>query len=980
MKHKPSFIETIAEKLRLIPDLHGDDADDLPPIVEPGNLADYPPPDKWDNWTEYEAKSGQRREKKNYMIIPTTCFNCEAGCGLLSYVDKSTMQVRKFEGNPYHPGSRGRNCAKGPATINQINDNDRILYPLKRKGERGSGEWEQVTWDQVLDDIAAKIRTALKEDRRNEVVYHVGRPGHEGFIDRILQAWGVDGHNSHTNICSAGARFGYAIWQGADRPSPDHGNAQFILLISAHLESGHYFNPHAQRIIEGMMNGAKLAVMDTRLSNTASMADYWMPTYPGSEAAVLLAMAGVIIRERLFNEKFLRDWVNWRESLEELRNLRPGAPTEAAEPQDLSEAATEKRSFSAHRGAEPGENTFDEFIAELGKYYSQHTPEFAEQESGVPAATIIDVARQIGRAGTRFSCHNWRSAGAGNLGGWAVARCLHFLNVLTGSVGTVGGTSPSAWGKFKPAGFSTPPAQKFWNELHFPLEYPLSHYEMSFLLPHLLKDGRGKIDTYFTRVFNPVWTYPDGFSWIEALSDPEKIGLHVALTPTWNETAYFADYVLPMGLASERHDLTSYETHSGMWVSFRQPVLREAARKMGRETTFTYETNPGEVWEEDEFWFELSWRIDQDGDLGIRQHFMSPYREGEKITIEEYYQYIFENTKGLPEVAAKEGLTPLDYMRKYGAFEVEKAVYEKHMDLAQITDLKDDEIDAARGEIRRDGKLVAIIADGKARVGFNTPSKRQELFSKTTADWGWPEYKFPTYVKSHIHRDNLAENEIVLVPTFRLPTLIHTRSGNSKWLAEISNRNPLWMHTSDGARWGIETGDLVRVSTEIGYFVNRAWVTEGMRPGVVACSHHIGRWRRSQDASNNRWSTNQVTIKEEAPGKWKMHVVEGIGAYKSSDPDTARIFWTDGGVHQNITFPVHPDPVSGMHCWHQKVMVEKAHPGDVHGDVFVDTNRSFEIYKEWLAMTRPAPGPDGLRRPLWLARPLRPAEEMFYVK
>ncbi|MEO8572577.1 MAG: molybdopterin-dependent oxidoreductase [Pyrinomonadaceae bacterium] len=947
-QHKPSFIESIAEKLHLIPNLHGAEVDALPPIVEPGNLADYPPPEKWDDWTEYEAKSGQRREKKNYMIVPTTCFNCEAGCGLLSYVDKETFKVRKFEGNPYHPGSRGKNCAKGPATINQIVDPDRILYPLKRKGPRGGGGWEQVTWDQVLDEIAAKIRTALKEDRRNEVVYHVGRPGHEGFIDRVLQAWGVDGHNSHTNICSAGARFGYAIWQGADRPSPDHGNAQFILLISAHLESGHYFNPHAQRIIEGMMKGAKLAVMDTRLSNTASMADYWMPTYPGSEAAVLLAMAKIIIEEKLYNEKFLKDWVNWRESLQE---LNPAVDV-----------------------------TFDNFISELSNLYAEYTPEFAEKESGVSAASIVEVAHQIGRAGTRFSCHNWRSAGAGNLGGWAVARCLHFLNVLTGSVGTVGGTSPSAWGKFKPAGFSTPPAQKFWNELHFPLEYPLSHYEMSFLLPHLLKDGRGKIDTYFTRVFNPVWTYPDGFSWIEALSDESKIGMHIALTPTWNETAYFADYVLPMGMASERHDLTSYETHSGMWVSFRQPVLREAARRMGRETTFTYETNPGEVWEEDEFWFELSWRIDKDGDLGIRKHFISPYRAGEKITIDEYYRYIFENTKGLPEIAAREGLTPLDYMRKYGAFEVEQAVYEKHMDPVALTDLSDDQIDAERGEVRKDGKLVAIIADGKARVGFNSPSKRQELFSKTTSDWGWPEYKFPTYVKSHIHPDNLGPNEIVLVPTFRLPTLIHTRSGNAKWLAEISNRNPLWMHTSDGERWEIQTGDLVRISTEIGYFVNRAWVTEGMRPGVVACSHHIGRWRRAQDASNNRWSTNQVTIKEEEPGKWKMWVVEGIGAYKSSDPDTERIFWTDGGVHQNITFPVHPDPVSGMHCWHQKVTVEPAHPGDEHGDVLVDTNKSFEIYKQWLAMTRPAPGPDGLRRPLWLARPLRPAEEMFYVK
>jgi hypothetical protein len=111
--HNPTFIERIAESLHLIPNLHGEDGEALPPIVEPGKLTDYPPPEKWDNWVEYEAKSGQKREKKNYMIVPTTCFNCEAGCGLLSYVDKETMRVRKFEGNPYHPGSRGRNLCKG---------------------------------------------------------------------------------------------------------------------------------------------------------------------------------------------------------------------------------------------------------------------------------------------------------------------------------------------------------------------------------------------------------------------------------------------------------------------------------------------------------------------------------------------------------------------------------------------------------------------------------------------------------------------------------------------------------------------------------------------------------------------------------------------------------------------------------------------------------------------------------------------------
>ncbi len=300
---KQSFVEKIAQKVGLIPDLNYENESGIPRLTEPGDLTSFPPPEMWDHWEEYEAKGWSRKEKKAYSIVPTTCFNCESACGLLAYVDKDSESIRKFEGNPYHPGSRGRNCAKGPATINQITDPDRILYPLKRKGKRGSGEWERVSWEEVLEDIAGKIRKAINEGRNNEVAYHVGRPGHEGYMNRILNSWGIDGHNSHTNICSAGARFGYNLWYGYDRPSPDHANAKFILLISAHLESGHYFNPHAQRIIEGMMKGAKLAVMDPRLSNTASMANHWMPTYPGSEAAVLLAMARIILQENLYNHE-----------------------------------------------------------------------------------------------------------------------------------------------------------------------------------------------------------------------------------------------------------------------------------------------------------------------------------------------------------------------------------------------------------------------------------------------------------------------------------------------------------------------------------------------------------------------------------------------------------------------------------------------------------------------------------------------------
>jgi len=76
---------------------------------------------------------------------------------------------------------------------------------------------------------------------------------------------------------------------------------------------------------------------------------------------------------------------------------------------------------------------------------------------------------------------------------------------------------------------------------------------------------------------------------------------------------------------------------------------------------------------------------------------------------------------------------------------------------------------------------------------------------------------------------------------------------------------------------------------------------------------------------------------------------------------------------------VQPDPVSGQHCWHQKVTVTKAGPEDLYGDIFVDTNKAHEEYRRWLEMTRPAPGPDNLRRPLWLNRVYRPAKEAFYI-
>ena len=908
----------------------------------------HPDPSEWDQYVDFESTSWPRKDRRKYWIIPSICFNCESACGILAYVDQETLAVRKIEGNPVHPGSRGRTCAKGVVTPNQLEDPDRILYPLRRAGARGEGKWERTTWEQALDDIGGRIRRAIQDGRRHELMYHVGRPGEDGYANRVLQAWGVDGHNSHTNVCSSSARLGHFLWTGADRPSPDYSNARTILLLSSHLETGHYFNPHAQRITEAQAAGATVITIDPRLSNSSAKANLWLPAYPGTEGALLLAIARILLEEDLYDREFVRNWVNWRDYLR-------------AERRDLPE-------------------TVESFITALTELYAEFTPAYAAEETGVPSERIVEAARAIGRAGNRFAAHSWRAAAAGNLWGWQITRCLYLLVVLTGSVGTIGGVNLNVANKFVPRHPNPPPAPEYWNELLFPREFPLSFHEMSYLLPHFLKEGRGKLDVYFTRVYNPLWTNPDGFSWMEMLQDTSRIGLHVSLSPTWSETAWFADYVLPMGLGTERHDTMSQETHAGQWLGFRQPVVRVAREKRGEKIDATFAANPGQVWEESEFWVALSWKIDPDGALGIRRYFESPYRPGQPITMDEYYGWMFENSvPGLPQAAAHEQLTPLQYMRKYGVFKVSDGTYSRGHERPLSPDERTGTQQSGDGStLLRDGMVAGVVVDGIPRAGFSTPSRRLEFYSPTLAAWGWPEHAVPRYLPGHVHWRELKpeEGEFDLLPNFRLPTLVHTRS-TVKWLYEISHSNPLWISTRDARAHGIETGDLVRVRTRIGFFVTRAWVTEGIRPGVLGMSHHLGRWRLQEDAGGARSATALVTIAREGAGLYRMRQVHGAQPFSSNDPDSQRIWWNEVGVHQNLTFAVQPDPVSGMHCWHQRVRLEKAAPNDRYGDIEVDTEQAHEAYKEWMRRTRPAPGPEGLRRPLWFDRPLRPVAAAY---
>jgi anaerobic selenocysteine-containing dehydrogenase len=437
-----------------------------------------------------------------------------------------------------------------------------------------------------------------------------------------------------------------------------------------------------------------------------------------------------------------------------------------------------------------------------------------------------------------------------------------------------------------------------------------------------------------------------------------------------------------MGHAGERHDLTSQETHGGQWIGFRQPVRRVAMERAGKRVRFTYEANPGEVWEEAEWWVELSGRMDPDGSLGIRKWFESPYRPGELVTQDEYWGWIFENSvPGLPAAAAKEGLAPLAYMRKYGAFEVRAGVARPFEGTVASTST-----DASERALDASGAVIGAVVDGVARAGFNTPSRRLELASRSLVDWGWDslEYAIPWPLPSHVAPTAIdrSKGEMILLPNFRLPTLVHSRSANAKWLVEISHVNPVWIHPEDAARLGVATGDLVRIETEIGWFVDQVWTTEGIKPGIVAVSHHLGRWRLSNAGGVNHGASSLATI-DTRESTLRLDLVETPRAWKSSDPDTERVWWERVGVHQNLTHAVHPDPVSGAHCWLQRaVSIRKANPDEPYGTVQVDTARSMAVYREWLALTRPADthSPDGTRRPYWLNRPMKPTRDAYKLK
>ena len=1053
----------------------------------PDNLAFYPPHAEWDSFTELDGQDWKRggvgrngvKSKDNpngikateYMLVPTACSNCEASCGLTAWVDiglyKETqnpkdLRVKKYMGNPLHAGSRGRNCAKGYAAQSQMYDPDRIPFPLKRApgSKRGEGKWVRTSWDEAMKAIGGKMNETLKtgdEMSKKLFIYQVGRPNENGFGHRVPHSMGADGYNSHTNICSAGARQGTIQWFNDDRNSPDWSNAELIFLQSSHAaDAGHYFQQAAGRIADARKRGAKLVVMDPRMSNSAGMADLWVPCWPGTETALYLYLANRILNEKgidgkdLVNHAWVKNWMNWDRLMDNPKQLN----------------------LLVERGyikSIPKSNSYEDFIEMISEMYSKYTLEFVTKECRIEARIVEKLFDMFIDAGTRVATYIWRAGPIAHRGGWMIARAGFLPFALRGAMaGDKGGVGMHHWhvisvnGKGDKATVAgeRPKKVDVWNELVWPPEYPLSSYEMSHLLPHLLMDDEwrekwkkkglnipSKISVYAPRMYNPVWINPDGFRWIEALKREDKIELSFNLSPTWSETNWYCDYVLPVGLAGERHDQHSEATQPSRWLSFRQPALRVALEKMGwkpkNPTRGTLEAHMaaglGEVWEEVEFWSTMMVEyVDPDGSLGVRDHWASKEDPSRAVTIEEWYQAAFDNLPNLRKAAKakypKAKYPNYELMRSMGTWLEEDNIYKpQERELKKIGDVyhahgheypesevtKDKYgtllVEGHRGEKH----AIGVEIDGKIAQGFHTLSKKAEFFSEWFADWKWPEYAVPIYpttkeerkkmvhIVTQVHHDFMEkENEFALNTVFRLPYNIHTRSVNSKHLMEISqNHNPVWINTDDAKKLNIKQGDAIKVTItdtvsglESGYFVAMAVPTEATMPGVLANSHHAGRWKLKNSVTIPGFSHKLGVMGLGAPlyemtmdGKvGTLKPKEGLDKgmqnrqdtwqFKEYNKDLDNIWW-DGlsGSWQNAVAPSHPDPIAGNHAWHQKVSIELAGRDDQIGDIYVNYDNNMKVYQAWRdKLTRPLDSSDTLRRPKHIKRPAVPLSHKAY--
>jgi thiosulfate reductase/polysulfide reductase chain A len=274
-------------------------------------VAEKPNPPGW--------RGSQRTEQ-----VATNCEMCFWRCGGLAQV--ADGKVVRIEGNPDHPLTKGRMCARGNAGTELLYDPDRLKYPQVRAGQRGDGKFNRASWDQALDYFSRRLND-VKTQYGPESVAFFPHGVASAFFNTIMRAFGTPNAAEPAFAQCRGPReVGYALTFGTGLGSPepvDLEEAKVIILIGSHIGEN-VFTSQVTAFAEGLSRGAKIIVVDPRFSTSAAKADWWLPIRPGTDIALLLAWINVLISEKLYDADYIEKYASGFSDLQQhVRNFTP---------------------------------------------------------------------------------------------------------------------------------------------------------------------------------------------------------------------------------------------------------------------------------------------------------------------------------------------------------------------------------------------------------------------------------------------------------------------------------------------------------------------------------------------------------------------------------------------------------------------------------------------------------------------------------
>ncbi|RLE04348.1 MAG: transcriptional initiation protein Tat, partial [Bacteroidetes bacterium] len=251
-------------------------------------------------------KSGHINNQGNG-YIPTLCEMCVWRCGVLAKVQDG--RVVKLEGNPEHPHSKGRLCARGQSGLMTTYDPDRVLQPMVRVGKRGEGKFRKTSWEEALDIVAENMLQIKEKYGPEAMIFSSTHNLSQTQFENLLFSFGSPNYGTQRSLCFNSMVTAFLLTYGIEEPSRNYDDVEFILLTGRNLAEA-ISTSETGELIHAIKRGAKLVYLDPRFTKTAAKAEEWIPIRPGTDAAFLLAMIQVIVSEELADCDFVRQYVD----------------------------------------------------------------------------------------------------------------------------------------------------------------------------------------------------------------------------------------------------------------------------------------------------------------------------------------------------------------------------------------------------------------------------------------------------------------------------------------------------------------------------------------------------------------------------------------------------------------------------------------------------------------------------------------------